>query len=156
MIRRAVAADVGALAQLARETRMFGDDDLERFVAEMRGHLAGGGDADGAALLAADGAEGLAGAAFCAEEPMADRVANLVFLGVRPAARGRGVGRALVAAFEARARAAGARLAVIETASDPMFAPARALYGALGYAPEARLSDFFADGLDKIVFLKRL
>lgn len=52
---------------------------------------------------------------------------------VRPAARGAGVARALMAALEARARAAGLTLVRLETGDR--LAAAVGLYRALGYAP---------------------
>ncbi|MEM6677228.1 MAG: GNAT family N-acetyltransferase [Pseudomonadota bacterium] len=58
--------------------------------------------------------------------------AELLDIGIAPEARGRGHGRALLAACEARAAALGARRMLLEVAVDN--ASARALYTAAGYA----------------------
>ncbi len=81
---------------------------------------------------------------------------NLLFIGVDPVARRLGLGNALLAVFEESALAAESRLAIIETASDALFAPAWAMYRGAGYECEARVRDFYDDGLDKLVFRKRL
>lgn len=164
MIRRAAKADLPALKQIAKSTGMFRPDELTHFASEMEAHFEDpeAGQIAGAAFLVAEReGSGVAGGPVCgaacfAPEAMGERVMNLVFLGVAPSARGTGLGKALVAAFEDAARAHGTRLAVIETASDPVFAPARALYETSGYRAAARIPDFYADGLDKVVFTKRL
>jgi ribosomal-protein-alanine N-acetyltransferase len=57
--------------------------------------------------------------------------AELLTLATHPDHRRQGLARACLAAFEAEARARGARLAHLEVAADN--APALALYGAAGY-----------------------
>ncbi|MDX6345255.1 MAG: hypothetical protein QOF84_45 [Streptomyces sp.] len=66
-------------------------------------------------------------------------------LAVADAARGRGVGRALVSAVMAEARAQGARRITLRVLGHN--APARRLYGALGFAVEGVLpGEFLLDG----------
>jgi putative acetyltransferase len=58
------------------------------------------------------------------------------------AARGRGVGRAMVEHLLATARAGGFRRVSLETGSMEAFAPARALYESVGFAPCARYGSY--------------
>jgi ribosomal protein S18 acetylase RimI-like enzyme len=44
----------------------------------------------------------------------------------------------------------------IDTSTRPDYAPARALYEALGFAPMGTLVDFYADGDGKALFGRRL
>jgi ribosomal protein S18 acetylase RimI-like enzyme len=44
----------------------------------------------------------------------------------------------------------------VETAGTDDYAGARAFYAALGYVAQARLPDFYADGVDKVIYWKRL
>lgn len=67
--------------------------------------------------------------------------AELLTLAVAPGARRRGVGGALVAAFEAEARDRGAAEAFLEVAEDN--AAARALYAAAGYRETGRRPGYF-------------
>ena len=58
------------------------------------------------------------------------------------AARGRGVGRALVDHLLALARERGYRRVSLETGSGPAFAPARALYTNAGFTPCGPFADY--------------
>ena len=161
MIRSAKRGDFAELRRIASLTEMFLGDELNNFVAEMELHLDSvdnGLETKGDLCIAiADDDEhrGL-GAIYFKPEIMAQGVMNLLFIGVVPEARQRGIGSALLSRFENAVRNSGARLAIIETASDPMFAPAWQLYEKAGYEHEARVRDYFVDGLDKLIFCKRL
>ncbi|MCM8557269.1 GNAT family N-acetyltransferase [Sphingomicrobium sediminis] len=152
MIRPALAADRDALRAIAEGTQMFLGDELDHFAAMLDAELESGAKPT---LLVADHGNGPEAAAYWQPEAMAQGVANLLFIGTRPEARRSGHGAALLQAFEAEARKAN-RLAIIETASDAMFAPAWALYRGHGYSKEARIADYYDDGLDKLIFSKRL
>ncbi len=67
--------------------------------------------------------------------------AELLTLAVAPGARRRGLGRALLAAFEAEARARGAEEAYLEVAEDN--AAGRALYAGAGYRETGRRPGYF-------------
>jgi putative acetyltransferase len=98
-------------------------------------------DADGLArpgvtFLVARAAAGIGGrgrALGCAALVDCGGYGEVKRLFVRPEARGRGVAKALMAAIEARAAAAGLRTVRLETGER--LQPAVALYRALGYAP---------------------
>jgi ribosomal protein S18 acetylase RimI-like enzyme len=156
-VRPARPGDLPALIGIAAGTGMFIGDELQAFVDIMTAHLEGGEAAAGARLMLSCGADGApAGASYATADAMTQRVANLLFIGVLPAARRGGHGAALLADFDADARAADMRLAIIETASDAMFAPAWSLYRRHGYVEVARVADFYDDGLDKLIFRKRI
>ena len=80
--------------------------------------------------------------------------AELLTLAVDPARRRRGAGRALLAAFEARARAEGAAEAALEVAEGN--AAARALYAGAGWREAGRRPGYYADGQDALVLRKAL
>ncbi len=147
-------ADLGALAEAAAETALFPIDFLAPMIEPF--FSAGRGADLGPVWFMASMQGAAAGFAYAEPEPMADRVWNLRAIAVRPRAQGRGAGRALVGAVEAAASAAGGRLLLIDTSSGAAFAPARAFYGRLGYRTAARIADYWADGDDKVTFVKRL
>jgi ribosomal-protein-alanine N-acetyltransferase len=84
--------------------------------------------------------------------------AELLTLAVHPAARRRGIGRALVSAFEAAAAARGAVEACLEVAATN--AAARSLYQGLGYSPAGRRAGYYrragAPPIDALVLRKGL
>ncbi len=80
----------------------------------------------------------------------------MLFLGVLPESRRRGVGRDLVTAVEHRAIELGARMLLIDTSSLPAMASARALYTSLGYEQVAEIPDYWAVGDSKLTFRRVL
>ena len=96
------------------------------------------------------------GVCFCVEEPLTDRVWNLLFIGVIPDQQHAGVGSALLEQVEARLRASAQRMLVIETTNGPGFENAQSFYRKHGYSEEGTLRDFYADGAHKIAFRKLL
>lgn len=101
---------------------------------------------DGALVAIEDGAP-CGFATFRAERP----VSQLVTVAVLPSHQGRGIGAALVAAVEARARAAGASAIALYT--NAAMTENLALYPRLGYAETGRRHE---DGFDRVHFEKRL
>ncbi|MFH1463890.1 MAG: GNAT family N-acetyltransferase [Pseudomonadota bacterium] len=81
---------------------------------------------------------------------------DFYWMAVHPEAQGRGIGRRLVTAVEACAREAGGRMVIIETAGRSQYDPTRAAYLACGYHEAARIADFYADGDDKVVYVRRV
>lgn len=84
--------------------------------------------------------------------------AEILTLGVVPARRRGGLGRALLDAAETLAAAAGARRMFLEVAADN--AAARALYARAGYAPAGRRPGYYArrgaPAADALVLARRL
>jgi len=80
----------------------------------------------------------------------------MLALAVHPHVQGKGYGAALVRAAEAHLREAGHRILIVDTSGTDDFAQTRAFYAHLGYAEEARIRDFWADGDDKVTFRKAL
>lgn len=73
-----------------------------------------------------------------------------------PAARGRGVGHALLRQVEAVVRSRGGRLLLIETSDTLPYVQARRLYESGGYRCEALVRDFYAPGDDLLIYTKEL
>lgn len=159
MIRHASHGDLASLRTVAESTGMFIGDELDSFVEEMERHfqaVESGNDPNSTLAVALGDAQQIIGAIYFMPEAMAQGVINLLFIGVVPGMRQRAIGRQMLEFFEASAKSANARLAIIETASAPMFQPARALYRSAGYNEDGRIRDFYDDGLDKVIFRKRL
>jgi ribosomal protein S18 acetylase RimI-like enzyme len=81
---------------------------------------------------------------------------DLYWIAVDPPLQGCGLGRRLLAWTERSIAGLGGRRVWVDTSGRPDYAPTRAFYGAAGYRVEATLADFYADGDDKVIFVKLL
>lgn len=81
---------------------------------------------------------------------------DLYWIVVDPSAQRHGLGRLLMAAAEEAIAAAGGRLIIVETSSQPDYAPTRGFYETLGYERVAHIREYYAPGDDLIVFGKHL
>ena len=81
---------------------------------------------------------------------------DLYWIAVARGAQNAGTGTILLQEVERRLARADARLVIIETSSQPLYAPTRAFYERRGYAEVARVPDFYAEGDDRVIFAKRI
>ncbi len=144
-IRIARLADLDALVAL--EEASFDADRLSR--AQYRRHLA----SPSARVIVAMRERELAGAAVVFFR-RGTRVARLYSLATAAAARGGGIGAALLQAAETAARRRGCQAMRLEVRVDN--AAAIALYGHAGYAPIGRRAAYYEDGGDALRYEKGL
>lgn len=107
-------------------------------------------------FLFADGAAGLEGYVCFGPIPGTDRRYELYWIVTAVPARRRGLAHALVEAAEADVRARGGVHLFVETSTRSDYAPAHALYTALGYACFCTVPDYHGDGDGLAIFGKRL
>lgn len=150
IVRQAGAEDIPALAAIIRGVGMFTTEEADDFAASLPAAIVDSHDGQ-RWLIASDGS----GAALFQPEP-APGVWNMLFIGVLPASRRKGVGRELVVAVEHRAIELGARMLLIDSSNQPAMASARALYTSLGYEPVAEIPDYWAVGDGKLTFRRVL
>ncbi len=84
--------------------------------------------------------------------PMTRGTFDLYWICVDPDAKGKGVGRALVAKMEDELRQEGGRLVRVETAGLEDYAATRAFYDRLGFEVVARIRDFYWPGNDLFTY----
>lgn len=96
------------------------------------------------------------GVAYCAPEPVTNGTWNLLMLWTRQDQHRKGYGSALVGQVEATLKERGVRLLIVETSGLDDFAPARSFYERCGFQQEARVRNFYAQGDDKLIYVKPL
>lgn len=109
-------------------------------------YLVGAFDPDGALL----------GYASYGPRPGAADTWDLYWIAVHPEAQGTGVGRSLWEAVEGQLHTQDARLCVIETSSRSDYEATRRFYDACGMDRAAQVPDFYDDGDDLVIYVKRL
>src|SRR4051794_15534857 len=88
--------------------------------------------------------------------PMTETTFDLYWLVVSASQRGRGLGRALMAAFEDHLRRRGARTVRVETSSLEGQGGASRFYDSTGYRRAGVIPDFYRPGDDLLIFAKAL
>ena len=78
------------------------------------------------------------------------------WIAVHNEAQGQGIGSNLLISAERAIKAEGGRQIIIETSASPLFASARTLYLKAGYELVAKVPDYYSEGDDKCIYLKRL
>ena len=81
---------------------------------------------------------------------------DLYWIAVDKVLHGRKVGRMLLERTEELIREAGGRQVYIETSNRHHYTPTRGLYLRCGYIQAALLTDFYAPGDDKVIYVKGL
>ena len=137
---------------------MFEADEMGDFDEMLFGFFDGGLEGHHWIVAVGDDAE-VAGAAYYAPEPFADRMWNLYFLATDPDRHGAGVGTALIGHVERSLRSQGAEVAltlIVDTSSLDEYEGSRRFYARRGFTEEARIRDFYGPGDDKVTFWKSL
>jgi ribosomal protein S18 acetylase RimI-like enzyme len=70
--------------------------------------------------------------------------------------RGKGIGKIVLREVEKAIRDRGGKAIYVETSYLPKYEPSRAFYVGNNYVEKARFEDFYDDGDDKVVYVKRL
>jgi ribosomal protein S18 acetylase RimI-like enzyme len=160
LIREATPDDhVGAGEATAEAYREFvvAGSDWERYLERIRDLPGRAGRTvivvaeDGGRLVGSATLE-LEGRTEADAEPLPPDVAHIRMLGVHPDARGRGVGRRLMEACEARALAAGRTVMTLNTTQR--MEAAQRMYESMGYVRGA--DEVFPDGFVLLSYAKRL
>ena len=93
---------------------------------------------------------------YCVPEKLTVGTYNLLAIGVSKEFQKKGVAREMMKYIEDLLRKSGGRILIVETSSDEAQMAARNFYQKLEYSCEGVLKDFWKDGEDKIIFLKKL
>ncbi len=140
--------DIPACAQWIAETPLWQRYRVtEQSIAErLRAGLA-----DGATIYVADDAGEVLGFLWLVERGAFNRSGYIQLIGVRPGARGRGVGRALMEFAEARVFAQGRALFLLVSDFNT---DAQRFYQRLGYQQAGALEDYVIPGVSELIFWK--
>ena len=149
-VRAPVRDDVSAIARIAEAAGLFPADMLPDMIVD---HFGG---SDEQVWLVVEHAGAVQGFAFAEPEPLTDRTWNLRAIGIDPMRRRFGLATTLLNGVEAALRERTVRLLIIETTDGDDQRAARAFYPRRDYSDEARIRNFWEDGVAKLVFAKAL
>ncbi|NEQ26898.1 MAG: GNAT family N-acetyltransferase [Microcoleus sp. SIO2G3] len=154
MIRLTTPSDTNALLALAEATGLFESNQIEELAQMLNRHFSNQTDSQDVWLTDYDNEP--VGVAYVAPEQMTDGTWNLYLIAIHPDHQKQGRGAVLLRYVEQMLAERGERVLLVETSGTDDFEYVRAFYRNNGYAEEARIRDFYTDGVDKIVFRKLL
>lgn len=152
------ASDAAAVRALVAETGFFSESE-QRVAVELVEETLSRGEASGYAFVFADNVDDagrLLGYTCYGPIPATESSYDLYWIAVAPELQRKGLGGELLRETERLARQQGASRMFIDTSGREQYTPTRRFYERMGYFAEARLSDFYAPGDDKIIFAKSL
>jgi D-alanine-D-alanine ligase len=155
LIRPTQAQDADALLRLAGAEPLFSEDEAATVDELLQAYLEHD-DHDGYFFLSAFDDGQLYGFACYGPTPLTQGTYDVYWIAVAHEAKGRGIGRALMARVEEEVRTLHGRMIVLDTSGRAEYAPTRAFYHRLGYTQTATLPDFYAPGDDLILFTRAL
>ena len=113
------------------------------------------GDYQALVLADADAAR-ILGYVCYGRTPMTASTWDLYWIATRTDRMGKGYGRAILSFVEEEVRRRGGYLLVIETSSQESYGSTRQFYDKVGCTLAAQLPDYYAEGDDKLIYLKRV
>jgi ribosomal protein S18 acetylase RimI-like enzyme len=154
VIRLTTPDDKTPLLALAKAIKLFEPNQIEELAQMLDRHFRDRTDSQDVWLT--DYEDEPVGVAYVAPERMTEGTWNLYLIAIDPAHQKRGRGEVLLGYVEQMLADLGGRLLLIETSGTDDFDYVRKFYRNRGYEEEARIRDFYAEGIDKIVFRKVL
>lgn len=152
MIRLSTPDDTDALVAVARSSGLFEPPQLEELTGMLAQHFAAPSKTD--EIWVTDDDHGAAGVAYAAPERMTHGTWNLYLIAVHADHQRQGRGNALLSYVERLLVDRGERLLLVETSGTKDFDYVRSFYRSNGFEEEARIRDFYDDGIDKVVYRK--
>ena len=158
MLRPAEPKDTSKLIALAVATGLFTVDEADYLLGGVLERLfAGNLGTDHVVCVAVDShTDSPTGWAYFARNNNGNQVWDLWWIGVDPAWQRQGVGATLLRFVETHVKSAGGRLLIIETSALPALVQTRRFYARQGYAECGVVPDYYADGDDRVTFVKRM
>ena len=155
MIRPITQDDTPTLVRLTVDTEMFKPVELRARQEVLNDYFNETMTQGHRAFVMEEGHE-IRGYVYYAPAPMAENTWYLYWIAVNARCQGQGIGNKLLKWVEDDISMREGRLLFIETSALPHYERTRQFYLKNGYALVARLSDWYADGDDMVIFRKRL
>ena len=155
MIQSAIKTDGPQVQDIAARVGVFSQEEVDCVVDLWNDYLTTGPQVGGYNFIVERQGDRVLGFACYGPRDLTNGVYDLYWIAVDPGAHRSGVGRRLLAASEEAVRQAGARMLIAETSGTAPYDGTRRFYLDTGYVMEATIKDFYVDGDDLAIFVKR-
>jgi ribosomal protein S18 acetylase RimI-like enzyme len=155
MIVPATEADGPQIRDIAARAGVFSQEEVECVVALWEDYLTVGPTLGGYNFIVDRDGNRVLGFACYGPRDLTSGVFDLYWIAVDSKSYRNGVGRRLLTATEKAVCQAGGRMLIAETSGTPDYEPTRKFYLGMGYTIEATIKDFYSEGDDLAIFVKR-
>ncbi len=155
MISAAAEADGPQIQDIAARAGVFSQEEVECVIDLWEDYLSVGPVEGGYNFLVDRDEERVLGFACYGPRDLTSGVFDLYWIAVDSNTHRNGVGRRLLAATEEAVHKAGGRMLIAETSGTPHYESTRKFYLGMGYTMEATIKDFYSEGDDLVIFIKR-
>ena len=155
MIIAATEADGAQIQEIAARVGVFSQEEVECVVDLWEDYLSVGPVVGGYNFLVDRDGDRVLGFACYGPRDLTSGVFDLYWIAVDSSLHRNGVGRKLLTATEEAVCKAGGRMLIAETSGTEHYEPTRKFYLGMGYLMEATIKDFYVEGDDLAIFVKR-
>ena len=155
MISVATKPDGPQIQDIAARAGVFNQEEVECVEALWEEYLEEGPMEGGYNFLVDRDGDRVLGFACYGPRDLTSGVFDLYWIAVDSQTHRSGVGRRLLTATEEAVCQAGGRMLIAETSGTPHYEPTRKFYLGMGYDLEATIRDFYSEGDDLAIFVKR-
>lgn len=155
MISTAREADGDQVKDIAARAGVFNQEEVETVAALWEDYLTTGPVIGGYNFLVERDGDRVLGFSCYGPRDLTTGVFDLYWIAVDSTIHRNGVGRRLLVATEEQVRLAQGRMLIAETSGTPHYEATRNFYHGMGYALEATIKDFYSEGDDLAIFIKR-
>jgi ribosomal protein S18 acetylase RimI-like enzyme len=155
MIFSAIESDGPQILDITARAGVFNQEEVDCVADIWNDYLTTGPQDGGYNFIVDKDGEKVLGFACYGPRDLTYGVYDLYWIAVDPDTRRSGAGRSLLAASEEAAQKAGARMLIAETSGTSPYDGTRKFYVDTGYVQEATIKDFYIDGDDLAIFVKR-
>ena len=155
MIITATEAEGSQIRDIAARAGVFSQEEVECVAALWEDYLSVGPVVGGYNFIVDRDGERVLGFACYGPRDLTSGVFDLYWIAVDSKTHRNGVGRRLLTATETEVCKAGGRMLIAETSGTSHYEPTRKFYLSMGYIIEATIKDFYSEGDDLAIFVKR-
>jgi ribosomal protein S18 acetylase RimI-like enzyme len=155
MITAAKEADGPQILDIAARAGVFSQEEVECVADLWEDYLTTGPVVGGYNFIVDRDKNRVLGFACYGPRDLTSGVFDLYWIAVDSKSHRNGVGRRLLTAAEEAVCQAGGRMLIAETSGTPDYEPTRKFYLSMGYRVEATIKDFYSEGDDLAIFVKR-
>lgn len=155
MIIAATEPDGPQIQDIAARAGVFSQEEVECVAALWEDYLTVGPVVGGYNFIVDRDGDQVLGFSCYGPRDLTSGVFDLYWIAVDSKSHRNGVGRKLLTATEEAVRQAGGRMLIAETSGTLHYEPTRNFYLGMGYTVEASLRDFYSEGDDLVIFVKR-